>query len=176
MKWRVSEILDMSVVDATAITTDKLGQSPHVSIRHMGSDKDDIIMVGSWMHFAIVELLKNAMRATVEATVTGLTSVSDKLPPVQVKWSAREGMLNVLVVDDGVGMSRRARQTAFELFSTSAAPTQITYTYSGNFGPPSHGHGVGLPLTQLYSKMLGGETCVISAPSVGTTVHWTCSI
>jgi signal transduction histidine kinase len=175
----------MAIVDASAVTTDKLGLAPTVCVQFVPSrlqrqqqqqqqQQPILLTVGSWLHFVLVELLKNAMRATVEKAASLSLSRTD-LPAIRLLWTIDGGRLYVRIIDEGIGMTPEAAERAFQLFSTSAAPPPITYTYSGNFGPSSHGHGVGLPLSRLLARCLGGDVSLLAAPSLGTTAHITIS-
>ena len=58
--------------------------------------------------------------------------------------------------------------SVFDYFPSTVERPDITYTYSGGFGVPFSGEGVGLPLSRLYARFFGGDLLLTSLPGVGT--------
>lgn len=67
------------------------------------------------------------------------------------------------VSDEGNGMNDMeiAKSLNF-FFTTHKWRENDSYTYSGNFGAPIAGLGVGLPMSQLYAESFGGSLSVRS--------------
>ncbi len=66
-------------------------------------------------------------------------------------------------------MSDDELHRARSYFFTSTPPVEPSYCYSGAFGAPFAGLGMGLPLTSLYVRALGGRLDIVSVEGIGTT-------
>lgn len=148
--------------------------------------------VPSYLLFILSELLKNAVRATVE-------SHQDRpggLPPVKIIVSGDDKFCIVRMSDEGGGIripqsdnERRIPQSDIErvwswLYST--APRLEEGTAPGRIGidsphgvstdpadriSPLAGLGCGLPLSRLHAKYLGGQIDLHSLPNHGVDVY-----
>mgnify|MGYP002480737001 CR=1 FL=1 len=77
-----------------------------------------------------MELLKNAVRATVEAHGM-LSGKSSEIPPIKVTSAAKGPYWGVRIRDEGGGIDPRIINSMFDYFYTSVPPVEPTYTYSG---------------------------------------------
>ena len=91
---------------------------------------------------AIINLLKNA----AESSPAG--------KPIQLKISAEESTLSILVEDHGCGMTKEQLKKIFEPFHTTK----------------SYGTGLGLPIVKKIVEAHQGLIAVDSIPGSGTTV------
>ena len=115
-----------------------------------------------------VELLKNALRATMDKV--GVLK-SHEAPTVRIAAWQDTTHLHLTVADRGVGMSDSAHASLFSFFYSTAPPPLMTYTYSRQFGAPFTGLGMGLGSVQTYAQLYAGEVAVQSRAGQGTTVH-----
>ena len=99
---------------------------------------------------AIIGLLGNAVK------------FSSPGQSVRIYWQAnKDGMLDIVIADDGTGMSEAKMQlalTPFELAAESGLMDDV------------RGAGLGLPLAKALMEMLGGRLVLESKPHVGTKV------
>ena len=133
------------------------------------------------VHYIVVELMKNALRATIEAHMkTNAMGVicCDAMPPVRVTINARRGLQHscVCVEDRGIGIKRSDMGKVMSYSYTTAksildkdddeddAPT------SNNSVAPLAGYGYGLPMSRAYARSFGGDILVQSVEGYGTRV------
>ena len=119
------------------------------------------------MHYIAIELLKNAVCATVDQY--GVLNCEDA-PPITVTLSASAAEVGWCVADCGGGMPRARRETAFDYFMTSAPKVleQSGYGYSRSFGDDIEGYGLGLPMSRVYAGRLSGSVQLSSLAGHGT--------
>ena len=95
----------------------------------------------------IINLCNNAVKFTEKGGVK-----------VKVSFNIKDNMLNVEVIDSGVGLSSEQIDKIFNPFTQ--ADTSTTRQYGGT--------GLGLHLSQQLAKKLGGKISVKSTPGVGS--------
>ncbi len=102
------------------------------------------------MKQSLIGLLENA----VKFSGSGQT--------VRINWrQADDAGLEIIIADDGVGMSEAEIQRALMPFERAAE--------SGNL-IDAHGAGLGLPLAKALLEMHGGELIIESEPKKGTVI------
>jgi len=115
----------------------------------------------------MLELLKNSTRATVESQKE-LGPVSKR--PVIITVAADDTQILIRIRDRAGGIPFSVGQRVWSyMYSTAKKETK-----GENFekeGTPLAGYGVGLPLSRLYARYLGGDLRIISMPGVGTTAY-----
>jgi len=120
-----------------------------------------------FLRFIMQEILKNSCRATLE------TCPEPQLPtaPIAVSVCADEHQLSIRVSDLGGGMPFHVGEKVWSyLYSTPCKAKPLNEEYQD--GPtPLSGYGVGLPLSRLYCRYLGGLMHLVSWPGRGVDVH-----
>ena len=106
---------------------------------------------GSKLRQILVNLVGNAVKFTLQGTITVSCSVLDA--------STERVQLQIRVSDTGIGMSEDVCQRIFQPF------TQADSSTSRSFG----GTGLGLTITQKFIDLMGGNITVESAPGIGST-------
>ena len=98
----------------------------------------------------VLNLLSNACKFTKEGEVE-----------LQVKTTLREGrrIVEIAVIDSGIGMTAEQMSLLFEEFSQGDASTARQYG----------GTGLGLAITRRLCRMMGGDVTVASEPGKGST-------
>lgn len=93
------------------------------------------------------------------------------LSPIEIGISSPKGnYMYIKISDQGGGINPRIEPFIFNYYFTTAQEREPTYTYSGEFGAPLKGLGVGLPLARLYTKYLGGSIKLMSLYGKGTDI------
>ncbi len=118
----------------------------------LAKDAADYYLVVDRMRLkqSLIGLLENA----VKFSSSGQT--------VRVSWRQTDDAgLDIIIADDGVGMSEAEIQRALTPFERAAE--------SGN-QVDTHGAGLGLPLAKALLEMHGGELIVESKPKKGTVI------
>lgn len=116
--------LSRAIADASALCLEKNGEAPSVKLR--GDAGRSIVCVEAHLYFVSLELLKNALKATVDRHRSATA-----LPDVEVTADAAGGDLRLTVRDQGTGLSAGEADEAFDWFHSSEPPKEPTYTYSG---------------------------------------------
>eukprot|EP00922_Rhytidocystis_sp_ex-Travisia-forbesii_P008273 GHVS01012188.1.p1 GENE.GHVS01012188.1~~GHVS01012188.1.p1 ORF type:complete len:595 (-),score=81.27 GHVS01012188.1:245-1954(-) len=189
----VLQVLERSAQQAYQLCTHYMQESPQVIISTQeeaaneeaatGDPRPVVVRAGKlaslsfccvpcYLHSAAVELLKNALRATVEHY--RLTArPGTPLPAVKVIAKTKAGNLWIEVSDKGGGIPT-AEQPKVWSFTYTTAP--FAYARPDAFAnnatgqpPPLAGCGVGLPLSRLYIQYLGGDVWLQSVHGTGTS-------
>jgi pyruvate dehydrogenase kinase 2/3/4 len=92
-------------------------------------------------------------------------------PAIVVKIGAKGKDIGFQISDEGGGMSKEVLFNCFRYFYTTVVAPEPTYTYSGSFGVPFHGEGVGLKIARQYARFLGGDISLGTLPGHGTTAN-----
>merc|ERR1712217_197092 len=111
------------------------------------------------LQYVLTELMKNACRATVERH--GHLGLDDELPPVQCHVVVNSAEIIINIKDHGGGIPRGKMADVWKfLYSTSKVrpwdAKRFDCRQKSKTGVLA-GYGVGLGLSQLYVRYLGGN-------------------
>ena len=127
----------------------------------------------SHLHYILLELLKNAMRATMEKHFDETLMDEDDLPPVTVIIADGADNEDVIikVADMGGGIPRSQLDKIWSyLFTTASSNVQdnfiVQQDHSAN--SPLAGLGYGLPISRSYARYFGGDLDIMSMEGYGT--------
>ncbi|EYB90645.1 hypothetical protein Y032_0217g2406 [Ancylostoma ceylanicum] len=136
--------------------------SPSMKLEmHNAVDKGrpiSIVAVPSHLYHIMFELLKNAMRATVEHH-----GVDDDLPDIKIFVVRGQADLSIKICDRGGGVSRTILERLFNYMYSTAPPPPRDGTQA-----PLAGYGYGLPLSRLYARYFLGDLFLVSMEGYGT--------
>uniref|UniRef100_A0A7S4VKG9 Protein-serine/threonine kinase n=1 Tax=Ditylum brightwellii TaxID=49249 RepID=A0A7S4VKG9_9STRA len=163
------EIVRHAVDDASMMCCRKFGDAPEVII----SGRLDLTFpyIPTHLHYILLELLKNAMRATVEHH-----GVDNHYPPVRViiaDGNENEDVV-IKVADEGGGIPRSHVKKIWSYLFTTANPSiqESMMTFSGDVDhsvdSPLAGLGYGLPISRSYARYFGGDVSIMSMEGYGT--------
>lgn len=176
----------------------RYGNAPRIEVTDNGSEA--FPFVPRYMLYILSELLKNAVRATVETHCSASCQTIepdevDKIPPITVLVSGDENVCCFRVSDEGGGIPKDMIPKVWSyLFSTAdpvvkpltrlavdappdprvmhreASPSSEDEVQSVLFKSPLAGLGCGLPLSRLYARYLGGSIELQSLPRYGSDI------
>lgn len=138
------------------------------SVRHEkdGPGHTHITYVPQYLFYILVELLKNSARATV------ITAGDSRRPfehrPVTVTVCADAKSLVIRVEDRAGGLPAKSVDKVWSYLYTTAPANSDSWEHQGT---PLAGFGVGLPLSRLYARYLGGNLKLLSMPGQGTVAY-----
>ncbi|XP_040399446.1 3-methyl-2-oxobutanoate dehydrogenase [lipoamide] kinase, mitochondrial [Cygnus olor] len=130
------------------------------------------------LDYILPELLKNAMRATMESHLDTPYNV----PDIVVTIANNDIDIVIRISDRGGGIPHELLDKVTEYhFSTAEASAQdprlggpfrnLLDLSHGAQACPMHGFGFGLPTSRAYAEYLGGSLCLQSLQGVGTDVY-----
>ncbi|CAK0896935.1 unnamed protein product [Prorocentrum cordatum] len=177
----VREVCEVAARDAQSICEDHTGWRPVVRIEaHSAVGKDRVLggfegpraiqsfrqdqgmpkmaYIPAALRYIMVELLKNSCRATVEAA-------RDSGPGIDFDVALRGRPISIVVC--------AAKGIPFEVGSHVWSYLYSTATKAGGQTQATElaGFGVGLPLSRLFARYLGGSLDLISLPGYGTHAY-----
>jgi len=169
-----------------ALCYDVYGLEPRVEI--VGQVDTALAFVPEHLHFIMQEIIKNAMRATIEAHSGG----GRQLPPVTVEIMKGSFDVTLKVSDQGGGIPRAkleeiwkygyttaGSREALDVAETQSSGGALDYLAGGvGMGGPRGaalrgiaGYGFGLPLSRVYATYFGRDIHLQSMPGYGTDVY-----
>jgi len=193
-KFGVAPLFEVTTPASSSASSASSSPLASSSTSSFSSSTYSTVVIPSYVHFVLMELLKNASTAMVDRY--GVQEV-DIAPPVQLRLQppsqapsrpqsqavsashlfAEHGAttlrMRITVRDHGSGYGEDRRKR-FEFFSSSHRTDRSpSYTYSGDFGAPLTGLGVGLAQASLHARYLGGSISLCSPQdgSAGTLAH-----
>jgi len=118
------------------------------------------------LRYIMVELLKNSFKATVE---NALDERDLQKRPIHVLVCCDEQRVAIRVSDRAGGIPLDVGDRIWSYLYGAAARSSASTAPTGAPDPtPLSGYGVGLPLSRLHAKYLGGRLDVTSYPGYGT--------
>ena len=143
----------------------QFGVAPDVKIE--GRTDLDFEYVPDHAFYILLELLKNSMRASCEAS-------PEDPPAVRVVVADGEANEDVAlkVSDEGGGIARSDLRRVWSYLYTTASRDVQARGFSGGgsdfAGAPLAGLGYGLPISRAYARYFGGDLTLMSMEGFGT--------
>jgi len=169
----LGRLLEYAISDAEEVCIRHFqGQVPRVEIEGINPDGLVFPYIPEHLHYMLFELLKNAMRATVERHSTGQTWC-EVGPPIKIKVSmSPDSQSMVLTISDqGDGIPKENLEHIWRyMFTTASSLAQDTLMASSDAleqSTPLAGLGYGLPLSRLYARYFGGDLRIVSKEGEG---------
>lgn len=124
--------------------------------------------VPQYLFYILVELLKNSARATVEICGGDQSQIRER--PIVVTVGADPSQVAIRVHDSAGGIPFSVADRVWSYMYSTANESKGGTNFSQQ-GTPLAGFGVGLPLSRLYARYLGGSLHVLSLPGIGTRAY-----
>ncbi|XP_022594520.1 3-methyl-2-oxobutanoate dehydrogenase [lipoamide] kinase, mitochondrial isoform X2 [Seriola dumerili] len=168
------KIIEKWVDFARRLCEHQYGNSPRVRINGHVAARFPFIPLP--LDYILPELLKNAMRATMESHLDTPYNV----PDVVVTIANNDIDFVIRISDRGGGIPHNIIDKVMDYhFSTAEESAQDprmsnlfnNITNSGNQSSPMHGFGFGLPTSRAYAEYLGGSLSIQSMQGIGTDVY-----
>uniref|UniRef100_A0A8D0CHV2 Protein-serine/threonine kinase n=1 Tax=Scleropages formosus TaxID=113540 RepID=A0A8D0CHV2_SCLFO len=168
------KIIEKWVDFARRLSEHQYGNSPRVRINGHVAARFPFIPLP--LDYILPELLKNAMRATMESHLDTPSNV----PDVVVTIANNDTDFVIRISDRGGGIPHQILDKVMDYhFSTAEESAQDprmsnlfnSITNSGNQSSPMHGFGFGLPTSRAYAEYLGGSLSLQSMQGIGTDVY-----
>jgi len=177
LRMSLRDMVQRWVTFVTELTEDKYGHCPTIKISgHTGVVFPYIEMP---LEYILPELLKNAVRATIENN-NNLRGTN--LPPIHVVLASNKEDFIVKISDRGGGIPHEqvdkvinynfttAEDSTDKLMESNSIFGNMMDTVNRTTSGPMHGYGFGLPTSKAYSEYLGGSLTIIPLQGLGTDV------
>jgi len=169
-KTSPSQIVRQAASDATKMCIKRYGAAPEVIM----DGRLDLTFpyIPTYLHYMMLELLKNAMRATMERH-----GDSGNIPPVMVIIADEQDNEDVVVkvADVGGGIPRSNMKKIWSyLFTTADPKIQEDFIGDQDHDPnssPLAGLGFGLPISRSYARYFNGDLNIMSMEGYGTDAY-----
>lgn len=161
------EVVKRAIDDAAFMCTRKYGDAPDVIMN--GRLDLTFPYVPTHLHYIMLELIKNSMRATVE-----WHGIDAEYPDIKVIIADGKDNEDVVikVSDEGGGIPRSNVNKIWSYLFTTADPSiQEGLIGQGNdhgTDSPLAGLGYGLPISRSYCRYFGGDLSIMSMEGFGT--------
>ncbi len=145
-----------------------LGEAPDVEIVTVPGGGASFPYIDSYLSYAVSELLKNSLRATIE------THGLDNPPKVVVAVADKPDSENIsiMIADQGGGVPLSVMPRLWSYLYSTAKTNPIEMeavedsAWSGNAPLAGFGHGLGL--SRCYARAFGGDLRIASVEGYGT--------
>jgi pyruvate dehydrogenase kinase 2/3/4 len=158
-------VIKHAIEDAKEICSHYYMEVPDIRISGQGVDTS-FPYVPSHLYYVVLEILKNALRATCE-----WYKKTDILSPIDVVIADSETNEDICIriSDQGGGIPRSHMSRIWSYLYTSA-PIDLEQDLINNEAPLA-GLGYGLPLSRVYCQYWGGSLNLMSMEGLGTDVY-----
>jgi len=163
----VAEVCQMVAYEVQEMCAMHTGRTPSVNVEMHSSEDDGVprlSYIPMYIRYILCEILKNSCRATAEA-VRSHKELERR--PISIVVCADERQVAIRIADRGGGIPMEVGQQVWSYLYTTAAKGDRY----GEKATPLAGFGVGLPLSRLYARYLGGSLDLVNLPGYGVRVH-----
>lgn len=171
-----------AVDDAKLICSNHYGDCPEVrfDVRWVGCEDEPLRIshLGGTTTYIITELMKNALRATMDAHAKrnslGFVTCEDDMPPVKVLIHGKRGCRHatVCITDEGKGIARSHMDLVMSYtYTTAPKPVMEAGPDEEQETSPLAGYGYGLPMSRQYARCFGGDLVLQSQEGFGTNAY-----
>jgi len=156
---RVKDILDDAYQNAAFLCRQYYDFAPEMKV-YYPEEISNLTYIPSHLYHILFELLKNAMRATVEYHEDN----DDELPLIKAVIVKGSQDITIKISDEGGGIPRSdIKKVNSYLYSSAQPPELLSGEIASDMNhAPLAGFGYGLPLSRLYARYLGGDLQIIS--------------
>jgi len=159
------------------MTERMFGITPEVEI--LGNRDYTFPFISSHLEYILLELLKNAMRATIEHHRKISRLHFPDLPPLEILIAPGKEIVTIRISDQGGGISADHLRNIWQYgFTTMRKVGEEDKSGLGILGTsfeeihsPMAGLGFGLPLSRLYANHFGGNLTLTTMEGYGTDAH-----
>jgi len=153
-------------VDVRQMCKDYTGCAPIIRTKvYQENGEPRVCHVPGFLKFILTEVLKNSCRATAEIVKTKRHL---KKRPINIILCADEHHASIRITDRAGGIPFEVGSHVWSYLYTTRSKGQGRY---GERATSLAGYGVGLPISRLYAKYLGGSLNLISMPGYGCSAY-----
>ncbi|KAL7638895.1 UNVERIFIED_CONTAM: hypothetical protein RMT77_010429 [Armadillidium vulgare] len=179
---KLKEVIERNSQFVSRMALHKYGRVPEIKLSgHVNASFPYIEMP---LDYILPELLKNAVRATVENHSEGNEGEFSSLPPIRITIASNEVDFIIRISDRGGGIPHHLMQRVLCYNFTTAHDENENKNVNEDVfsnmmescnpnpvGGPMHGFGFGLPTSRAYSQYMGGNVDIQTMQGIGTDVY-----
>lgn len=172
-KTSAAAVCRTALEDAQYVCTRQYGSAPPVTLH--GRLDLTFSYIPSHLHYIMLELLKNSMRATAE--YRGLDKMQNYPIKIIIADSDKNEDVVIKVADEGGGLPRSYLSRGWSYLYTTADPVvqkgfiEAAQASDHARETPLAGLGYGLPISRTYARYFGGDIEMMSMEGYGTDVY-----
>ena len=151
------EVLKNAIDDSEYVCNLNYGLSPHVNIERISDTK--VCYIPSHLYHVLFEIIKNAMRATME----------NKKEEINIVISGDDDII-IKISDNGKGI-RYSDIDKIWYYSYTSISKNFYNNEDFSKKYPMAGFGFGLPISRSITNFLGGDIKLMSLVDYGTDVY-----
>lgn len=187
LKLNLEKVVRSAIDDAKQICTDHYGDCPDVNI-DLVADSEELRFpfLSTTVRYIVLELMKNAFRATVETHMKknemGIVTCAD-MPPTSVLITRLNNTEHacIRISDEGHGMTQQALAMAMAYTYTSVSRPALCLEDTDaeeeskklvETTSPLAGYGYGLPMSRIYAEAFGGDLVLQTMEGYGTRAYY----
>jgi [3-methyl-2-oxobutanoate dehydrogenase (acetyl-transferring)] kinase len=166
-------LIEKNVERTRKLCLEKYGKAPEV--RLSGHLSVTFAYIPQPLDYMLFEVLKNAMRATVESHVD---MDSDHLPPINISVANNDVDFIIRISDMGGGIKHEVLHRVWDYGFTTPGVTEKWSDYriferTSSYKSPDSltGYGFGLPSCRAYAEYLNGDIRLQTMQGIGTDVY-----
>lgn len=183
LDMNLERVVRNAVDEAKEICTEHYGDCPDTSfVLSAAATAFRFPFMSTTIRYIVVELMKNACRATVEAHMKrnpiGIVTCVD-MPPVTILINVKSGVKHgcICISDEGKGMTQEALEMAMAYSYTSVGEPALSISPEGQIKQavepsPLAGYGYGLPMSRVYARTFGGDLAIQTMEGFGTRAYF----
>jgi len=169
----VAEVCREVAFTMQCLCMDLHGRTPQISVLSRSAVEEDrrapsFSYIPSFLTYILTEILKNACRATLESTDDDSKLMKR---PITILVCADGRRVAIRVGDLGRGIPFEVDAHVWSYMYSTARKHADGHRNGDGGATPLAGYGVGLPLSRLYARYLGGSLNLVSWPGYGTDVQ-----
>ncbi len=162
LKCPIYDVLQDAILEASHLCDANLGIIPEIVILDEDTVRESYIsLIRSWVHYSLVELLKNAMASSVERYQQTPESSNPSIIYIKVVQSQYNSIVECEIIDQGVGIqSSDSLEKAWRFASSGIEERWCRLKEQRSYAmvrSPLQSLGVGLTLSRMMMRMFGGD-------------------
>lgn len=165
-----TEVCKLAAEYALRLCEVHLGRSPRYQIEtHTSCSLDGkctFTFIPTYLRYIMLELFKNSFHATLQHCPTEELL---KSRPIHVVVAMDEGSCSIRISDRAGGIPHKVEKKMWSYLHGAAARSNEDSGLA--LATPLSGFGVGLPISRLHARYLGGKLRVHSFPGYGTDAY-----
>lgn len=154
-------IINNCIANIEQISSIVYGRIPLIEFDENCDTDIEMIYIDSHIRYMVIEILKNAVRATMENTTDP--------QPIKILLKQTPDDIIIKISDNSGGFNRKLLKHIFNFTYTTAKINDYINVNNRDIIIAGYGHGLGL--SRIYARYFGGDIVIIPLDGIGTDVY-----